>query len=338
MNRRQALIGAAALAACDRAPAAAERTPVLKPFPIRRSVNLGNGLEAPHEGDWGYRVEMSHLDLIAGAGFDGIRLPVRWDTHMDARGRVDAAYMARVDEITRAALRRHLKVQLDVHHYEALNDSPDRELPRFRALWRQIGEYFASFPPELLFEALNEPNGDAWTGARVRAVEQAMLEEIRPSNPTRLVVMGGPNWNSIDGLAEWTPPRDAHVVVTAHYYEPHDFTHQDAEFLGRDAPHFGRDWGTDADLARMQQDLARAAAWGCEHGYAMQIGEFGVNERVSPPQRARWTSCVRSLCESLGLGWCYWSFAGGFPIWDRRTDAFIPSMLDALMRQAPAAQ
>lgn len=331
MNRRQALAGAAALAAaCGRAQSEAE-TAALPAFPMRRGVNLGNGLEAPHEGDWGYRVEPAHLDLIAGAGFDGVRLPVRWDTHMDDAARIDPSFMARVDEVVHAALARHLTVQLDVHHYEAMNAHPDRETPRFRACWRQIAEHFADAPPQLLFEAFNEPNGQAWSGGRVRQMEQAMLEEVRPSNPTRTVVMGGPNWNSIDALGQWTPPADPHVATTAHYYEPFAFTHQDASFLGANAPHFGRAWGTNDDIARMHQDLARAAAWGREHGYAMQIGEFGVNEHVPLAQRARWTYCARFLCESLGLGWCVWGFTAGFPIYDSATGAFIPEMLQALM-------
>jgi len=42
---------------------------------MRRGVNLGNALEAPHEGDWGYTIAPDHLIAIAGAGFDGVRLP-----------------------------------------------------------------------------------------------------------------------------------------------------------------------------------------------------------------------------------------------------------------------
>ncbi|HWA00547.1 MAG TPA: cellulase family glycosylhydrolase, partial [Caulobacterales bacterium] len=133
----------------------------------------------------------------------------------------------------------------------------------------------------------------------------------------------------------WTPPDDPNIVVTAHYYEPFAFTHQDAAFLGANAPHFGREWGTDADIEAMHQDLGRAAAWGREHGYAMQIGEFGVNERVPLAQRARWTYCARYLCETLGMGWAYWGFTAGFPIYDEQTHAFIPAMLGALIQQPP---
>src|SRR5690349_11190137 len=48
---------------------------------LRRGVNLGNMLEAPNEGDWGLTVQEEYLDRITEAGFDFIRLPVRWNTH-----------------------------------------------------------------------------------------------------------------------------------------------------------------------------------------------------------------------------------------------------------------
>lgn len=69
-----------ALAGCAEAHPQGESAPFL----ASRCVNLGNALEAPNEGDWGYRIEPAHIRAIAAAGFDGIRLPVRWDAHAGA--------------------------------------------------------------------------------------------------------------------------------------------------------------------------------------------------------------------------------------------------------------
>ena len=60
--------------------------PTSTPVPaltLRRGVNLGNMLEAPSEGEWGLFVQEEYFDLIKEAGFDFIRLPVRWNTHAD---------------------------------------------------------------------------------------------------------------------------------------------------------------------------------------------------------------------------------------------------------------
>lgn len=328
MNRRETLLGAAALAACG--PAGGASAPAPAPFPMRRGVNLGNALEAPNEGDWGYRIEPEHLRAIADAGFDGVRLPVRWDAHADANGVIDAALMLRVAAIIDACLALGLEVQLDCHHYDALVAHPETERARFLNIWRAIAEDQQDAPPQLIFEPFNEPNGAHWNGAALRDLQRDVVAVIRESNPRRLIVLGPGNWQNIDALHDWRPPEGENIAVSAHYYEPHDFTHQRAEWLGADAPTFDRQWGTSADRRQVIEHIETAARWAQQHGCAMQLGEFGVNRAVPIQQRAAWTRAVRDGCEANGMGWCVWDFAGAFPIWDREASALIPLMRDAL--------
>src|SRR5262249_1901172 len=144
------------------------------------------------------------------------------------------------------------------------------------------------------------------------------------------------NWNSIDGLATWRPPSGANIAATAHYYEPHAFTHDSAEWLGADAPHFGRAWGDESDRAHVALDIERAARWARTRGMALQIGEVGVNRAVAIDQRVRWTIAVRRACETHDLAWCYWDFAGAFPLFDLQRSDFIAPLLAAL--QAPLVE
>lgn len=328
MNRRDLLVGATALAACS--PAASQPAP---PFPMRRGVNLGNALEAPTEGEWGYRIEDDHLTAIADAGFDGVRLPVRWDVHADQRGKIEPAFMERVAHVVDTAMAGGLIVQLDGHHYQDLYDDHAAQESRAMLMWMDICERFKDAPADqFLFEPMNEPNGDALTAHDLSMLQQYADAASFAANRERLVVHGPPNWNNIDALRSWTPPppRERPPAVTVHYYEPHEFTHQDAEWLGADAPTFDRDWGTTADRRQIRDNIGAAARWGRQHGAMMQLGEFGVNRAVPVQQRAAWTRAVREACEAEGMGWCVWDFAGAFPIWDRETRAFIPLMRDAL--------
>jgi len=329
VNRRQALLGAAALAACSRE--AASRAPAT-PFPMRRGVNLGNALEAPNEGDWGYRIEPEHLIAIRDAGFDGLRLPVRWDAHTAHAPpyAVEAALLLRVAGIVDQALALGLTVQLDCHHYDALIANPDAERDRFLAIWRQIAFDQQDAPPQLIFEPLNEPHGDLWRGETLRRLQAEVVDVIRETNPRRLVVLGPGNWQNIDALRDWRPPEGDNIAVSVHCYEPHAFTHQNAEWLGDEAPSFGRDWGTADDRRQVRSHVAAAAQWGLAHGFAMQLGEFGVNRAVPIQQRAAWTRTVREACEAEGIAWCAWDFAGAFPLWDRARGVLIPLMRDAL--------
>lgn len=329
MNRRNVLLGAAALAACAREAKGQAQAPG---FPIRRGVNLGGALEAAYEGEWGYRIQADHLSAIADAGFDGVRLPVRWDEHAEGRPgyRIDPDVFARVDEIVGQALTRGLKVQLDIHHFWRLGDQPQRYTPRVAELWRQIAERFRNAPEDLIFEVINELNGNYWTAARTTALYQDSIAAIRESNPTRTIVVGPPDWNSINGLQGWTPPVDPHLALTVHYYHPYELTHQDAEWLD-DPPKLGRAWGNPGDVAELRRYISRAADWALAHNLPLQLGEFGVNRRVPVAQRALWTRTVRETCEAHAMGWCVWDFAGTFQIYDVEHDLFIPAMRDALL-------
>ena len=330
MNRREIILGGAALAACTRE---AESQAPVTPFPMRRGVNLGNALEAPNEGDWGYRIELPHLDAIRDAGFDGVRLPVRWDAHAGSTPpyAFGGDFWRRIDEVVEHALGLGLMVQLDMHHYERLISEPARQRDRFLGMWSVIAHHFRGAPAGLILEPFNEPNGRNWGPRALMALQRDVVEIIRNrSGVDRLIVLGPGNWQNIDALRDWRPPEGQNIAVSVHYYEPHAFTHQGAEWLGAEAPVFGRAWGTREDRAQVREHLMSAADWGARHGCAIQLGEFGVNRAVPIQQRAAWTRAVREGCEAQGMGWCVWDFAGAFPIWDRDAGAFMPLMRDAL--------
>lgn len=329
MNRREIVLAAAALAAC-RADGQAQPAPA--PFPIRRGVNLGNALEAPNEGDWGYRIELPHLDAIRDAGFDGVRLPVRFDAHAGSTPpyAFGGNFWRRIDEIVDHALELGLKVQLDMHHYERLINEPARQRDRFLGMWAVIAHHFRGAPAGLILEPFNEPNGPNWNAGPLMDLQRDVIATIRERDASRLIVLGPGNWQNIDALRDWRPPEGGHIVVSVHYYEPHAFTHQNAEWMGADAPNFDRDWGSGADRTQVRDHLMSAVEWGARHGYAMQLGEFGVNRALPIQQRAMWTRTVREICEADNMAWCVWDFAGAFPIWDRETGALIPLMRDAL--------
>ena len=322
----------ACLAAC--APPAPAAPAVRAAIPFSRCINLGNALEAPREGDWGYTIRPADLDRIKAAGFDGVRVPVRWDVHTGAGPdfTVDPAFFARIDAVVDGALTRGLSVVLDIHHFEPMWDAPARETPRFAALWRQIAARYADLPESLVFEVLNEPHGDVMPARVVEQLNALALREIRGADPDRLVIVGPPQWNNISGLDGWTPPDDPHVAVTVHFYEPHDFTHSGASWL-KDPPHYDRRWGRSDDITTIRNKAARVAAFGRDHHVAMLLGEFGVNTAVPLNERALWTRTVRKAFASEGAAWCAWDYAGAFKAYDQKTEGWIAPMKRALLDQ-----
>jgi aryl-phospho-beta-D-glucosidase BglC (GH1 family) len=68
---------------------------------MQQGINLGNALEAPQEGDWGMVIMEEYIHEIAEAGFDAIRIPIKWNAHADYETPyvIDPAFFHRVDEI-----------------------------------------------------------------------------------------------------------------------------------------------------------------------------------------------------------------------------------------------
>ncbi|MFZ4815745.1 MAG: glycoside hydrolase family 5 protein [Phototrophicaceae bacterium] len=291
---------------------------------VGRCINLGNMLEAPTEGEWGLRVQPDYLPMIANAGFDTVRVPIRWSAHAETRPpyTIDAGFFARVDEVVAWALAEDLQVILNIHHYEEIMAQPAQHVDRLNGLWDQIGRHYASAPDGVMFEILNEPNSGlspiAWN-----AVYPDVLATIRQSNPTRRVIVGGGEWNSLNGLAQLELPEDTdHLIATFHYYLPFEFTHQGAEWVNGTNAWLGTIWGSAADHTALESDFAEAMAWQSSYGVPVLLGEFGAYSKADLDSRLAYTGAVRAMAEANGMGWCYWEFASGFGIYNPATLRF----------------
>jgi len=108
---------------CAMAPKPGAAAAPLDPFQMNqrlgRGVNLGNALDAPSEGEWGVVLTNEYFDLIKQAGFNSIRLPVRWSAHAmtNAPYTIAPEFLQRVDWAVSNALSRNLPVVLNIHNF-----------------------------------------------------------------------------------------------------------------------------------------------------------------------------------------------------------------------------
>lgn len=306
---------------------------------LRRGMNLGNMLEAPKEGDWGLWVRPEYLSLIKVAGFDFVRLPIRWNAHADSAApyAIDAKFLARVDEVVSWALENHLSILLDFHNYGELMTDPPANHDRFLAIWQQIAVHYEGYPPQVMFELLNEPD-DLLNASVWNQYARDALEVIRVTNPQRVVIIDSPQDAYYGWINTLEVPNDLHIMVTFHYYEPFAFTHQGADWLGFDTTSWlGTTWtGTEAEKAAIEREFDEVSAWATRQHVRILLGEFGAYKTADMASRVRWTSFVARLAEAHGFPWAYWEMAAGFGIYDPdlrlwRQDliqALIPPMVD----------
>lgn len=303
-------------------------------LPIGACLNIGNTLEAMSEGSWGGgKVEAADFQRIRAAGFDTVRIPVRWHNKSQDKPpyTVDAAWMARVVSVVDMALAADLKVILNSHHFDPIHKDPLGVQPWHTAVWSQIAPRFKDYPTHRLwFELENEPH-DKFDDSNLRAVLDPALAVVRQTNPDRPVIYGGQNWSGIDSLATLTLPDDRHVYPTFHYYDPFEFTHQGAQWAAPNVPPPGRRYGTPADAAALERDVARVMAYAARSGAMPFMGESGAFDRhASLAERVAYTKAVHDAFVPGGVPVCQWAYANTFPFHDRAAGKWLPGLRGAL--------
>jgi endoglucanase len=313
-------------------PAKARVGPAL---PIGKCLNLSNTLDAPNEGDWAPPVAEDDFRIIRAAGFSTVRIPIRWSAHTAHASpfQIDPDFLARVHHVVDLAMAAHLNAILDLHHYDELAIHPEANRERFTSIWRQIAQSFAAAPPNLWFELDNEPHGKL-TNARLAFLLEPALRAVRATNPTRPVLIGGENWSNVDSLATLPMPVDPYVVPTFHYYQPYVFTHQGESWLPN-GPKLGRGYGSSADKALLDSDLAAVRAYMARTGRVPVLGEYGATDNSAVPavQRIRYYHTISSAFASIGVSSCAWGYRSGFKL--RHGDHWIPGLVESIA--APTA-
>ncbi len=334
---------------------------------LGRGVNFGNLLDAPSEGDWsgGLVIQESHFALATAAGFDSVRLPVKFSGHAGAGApyTIDAAFMDRVAQVVGWGLAHDLRIVVTMHHYDEIHGDPARHRRRLAALWTQIATRFRDAPDGVYYELLNEPNGGL-TDAVWNDVLDDALRAIRAVDPHHTVVVGCNDWGNpagLDGLV--LPAEETNAIVTFHYYAPHLFTFQGKEWMGPDwattgvtwpgpppepiTPAAGvgawvRDWiqayneapadSNPASLAVVERELRAAAAWGERMGRPLWMSEFTAQDGADLASRARWISAVRTELELLGIPWSFWTLCSdpGTRLYESCEGASTPELAAAL--------
>lgn len=315
-----------------------EPTSVVDPFEqnklLGRGINMGNALEAPNEGEWGVLIKAEYFAAIKEAGFNSVRIPVRWSAHaaIDSPYVIDPVFMSRVDWVIGQARLRELAVVLNIHHYEEIFVQPQQEKKRFTGIWKQIAGRYKSYSNQLFFEILNEPN-DKLTPEIWNEFLSEALQVIRATNPQRTVIIGTAEWGGVGSLSKLKiPAEEKNVIVTVHYYNPFQFTHQGAEWVSGSDAWLGTTWtASNNEKQAVNSDLDKVWSYSLVNKRPIFVGEFGAYSKADMDSRARWTNFVARGCEEREFSWAYWEFCSGFGAYDKDNKVWRAQLLNALV-------
>ncbi|HEY3288625.1 MAG TPA: glycoside hydrolase family 5 protein, partial [Anaerolineae bacterium] len=283
--------------------------------------------------DWGVTLEEVDFQLIKNAGFNSVRIPIRWSAHAlkDEPYTIDPPFMARVDWTIEQAFTNGLAVVINMHNYDEFMAAPAEHEARYLAIWRQIASHYKNYAPDLFFEPYNEPHGlgaEAWN-----QITSKVVQIIRAINPTRAIIVSPLDYDSHRRLADLKLPlTEQNLIVAVHYYLPFQFTHQGAEWVEGSSAWMGTQWvGNSNDTSNVDFDFQVMAQWARENARPIYLGEFGAYSKADMASRSRWTTYVARAAEANQFSWSYWEFRAGFGIYNHDTKTWNEPLRKALI-------
>jgi aryl-phospho-beta-D-glucosidase BglC (GH1 family) len=287
------------------------------------------------------------IALIKSMGFDHIRLSVNPQPMFNERepNKLPAEYIGHLDTAVKMILDHGLAVVIDLHPESDLKarlTKDDDFVEQFAEFWRALAQHYSTWDADrVFFEVLNEPEFSdryRWIG-----VQAKLAAAIREGAPAHTIIAAGARWSNDDELLFQEPLHDANVIYNFHFYEPHIFTHQGANW-GAYYWHWLRGlaypstmesaeraaalepddvnrlpvirYGLDHwDASRMDAEMKEAARWANRRGVPLVCNEFGVYRAYADPQsRYAWIHDARTAFEKNGIGWTMWDYSGSFGV------------------------
>lgn len=291
----------------------AQMTPEEAVQAMGRGINLGNTLDAPHEGDWALKAEEYYFDAYKNAGFSSVRIPITWNNHASNTSpyTIDPEFMDRVEEVVDWALERELIVIINCHHEGWLKENYTADnIARFESLWTQISDRFYQKSENLLFEPLNEPRtlAKSLTISQAGDANQRALNIIREKNPSRNVIISGTGWSAIaDLLVGVFPENDEYIIGYFHTYDPWEFSSGGSI----------KTWGSANDKKVIADEFQKVKEWTDRTGIPAILSEFGSIHQTDFNSRMRHYATFVEQSLKRGISFMAWDDGGDFEIYKR---------------------
>ena len=335
---------------------------------LGRGINLGNSWESDGADDAGWNNPIRDQDfaIIKAAGFNSVRIPVRWQNYSDKTTHtVDPERLNGVIQDIQLAMANGLAVVVNFHHYNELNcygggkpsgynyppeDNPTcdylpirfaAEKEHFLGMWAQVASTLnAAFPANdmLVFEILNEPVVKSTDVLNMLMTEAYTV--IRAAAPGKTIMFESYHAAKFADLTVLKLPADGNIIYSGHYYAPYNYTHQGHgyECKGDDSYYNGI-----SDSLRYYKSQALKQypdVNGVDH-VPLNMGEFGVsggdgsfcNPAPSNKGKADWARKSAQTAIANGVSFHYWGFArtGGFEAYNAYNDEWYPGFPQALI-------
>lgn len=278
------------------------------------------------------------IDLYKNAGMKHVRIPTTWmdrfaDKIANENGNVNYNHPRFLElvQVIDYALSQDMYVILNTHHEHWLKDNYDGTAlydTKFQTLWTDIATFFKGYPNKLIFEVLNEPEGNLGENdgngpfpdvteptalEYTRKVNNIGYEAIRATggnNANRIIMVGLNGQGNALNFATVYPTKaslpgageDPYIAVQVHTYNPWAFcgeTGSNAAFPG---------------TPFIEKGIQDVSVHAIKLNVPVHYGEFGVGRSNNTAERN--TDLVRGFYRTIARGTLGQNMA--FSVWDDR--------------------
>lgn len=324
--------------------------------------NLGNTFDGhtgftPNELVWqNVKTTKSLIKSVHDMGFNTIRIPVTWGTMIDDENdyQIDEAWISRVQDVVDYAIAQDMYVIINIHHDGAeqmgwlriATDDKQALYDKFEGVWKNIAERFKDYDEHLIFEAMNEVQGQNMTLAEENAVimelNQIFVDTVRATGSNNakrwLVVCGKYNgyYSLVNPDGKFEMPEDSvenRIMLSVHNYTTWDFCGNES---------MNKTSFSLSELQNNNENELKTLEKFTSQGIPVIVGEYGCINKNNPEERAFFLEGMNKIFKGYNLIGIYWDQGWydrsqnpdySFTIIDRNTGESIDkNVTDALLR------
>ena len=275
---------------------------------------------------------------IASWGMDHVRIPIDYNILENEDGSYKQDGFDRIENALLLCKKYGLNTVIDLHKTAGFSfDFGEREngfferedlQERFYRLWEELAKHFGKYSDRAAFELLNEVTDQSFSAAWNR-VSGECIRRIRLHAPDTLILLGGYWNNSPQAVRDLEAPYDDKVIYNFHCYDPIEFTHQGAPWVGKlDQKARYRFEEVDITPELFEKLFAPALEKAKTYHTTVYCGEYGVIDRAWPEDIVKWFQTINTVFEKHGIARCAWSYKEmDFGLSDARLDGVRKELL-----------
>jgi endoglucanase len=238
------------------------------------------------------------------AGFNLIRLPVRWARlQPELSQNFNRAELARLDRTIRYASSENITLLIDVHDYGFYKGqkigSEDLPVENFLRFWRLLAYHYKD-QNNVVFGIMNEPHRHSaheWAD-----IAQKTILAIRETGATNLIMVPGTYWS---GAHSWTKRKDSNGDALKNIHDPaNNIVFEMHQYLDKDSSGTSPDCVSE-DVGAKRLELA--TQWLRENNHKGFLGEFGAAQ--NPICLKALDTMMKYMHDNADAwtGWAYWA-------------------------------